>query len=107
MEQLHLLDYVEALRKAQYHFEKIYREKLSEQKQYVPKQTRDVRLQLVDTYRLVLTYTEVNAQATSDKAHLADLLRELNSVRKRYKTNRRKGCHNKSVDSDPSLEPND
>lgn len=83
---LHLTDPVASLRTAQTKFEEAYKERLNEQSSTTPSQAKQLRQQLLDQYQLLVDYTAINAAAHPEKAYLASLRDDLNSIRKRYKT---------------------
>lgn len=84
---LHLADHITSLRTAQATFEEKYKERLTEQVTKTPSQTKALRQEIYALYRLLLDYTAINAVAHPEKAYLTSLRDDLNSIRKRYKTN--------------------
>lgn len=97
IEQLHLTEHIEVLKKAQTQFETVYQSKLQEQKGKKTNQTAPIRKALVERYSLIMKYTAINMQAFPEKTELADLLANLTSIRNRYKTNKRKSSHSKEM----------
>lgn len=82
---LHLTTHVETLTKAHSQFEKVYKERLAEQKGKAPSQNKEVRVKLQEIYDFLVDFTAINAYAYPDKKQYADLRDHLNAIRSRYK----------------------
>ena len=82
---LNLTEHVQNLKAAQAKFEKVYKERLAEQKGKAPIQNKEVRAKLQEIYDFLVDFTAINAYAYPDKKQYADLRDHLNAIRSRYK----------------------
>lgn len=84
--RLHLEVHVESLKQAQAKFEKVYKERVSEQKDKAqPSKNKEIRKELQEIYDFLVDFTAINAYAYPEKKHFADLRDHFNAIRSRYK----------------------
>lgn len=83
--KLHLEEHVESLVNAQKQFEEAYKERLTELKDKVPSQSKQLRMQLQEIYDFLLDFTAIMTYAYPERTHYADLRDQLNTIRSRYK----------------------
>lgn len=86
--RLHLTAHVTSLKQAQKAFEKVYAERLKEQKGKTPSQTRELRLQLQEIYDFLVDFTALYSYAYPELVAFSDLHKQLNVIRSRYKKTR-------------------
>ena len=85
IQALNLTEHIQNLKAAQAKFEKVYKERLAEQKGKAPSQNKEIRAKLQEIYDFLVDFTAINAYAYPDKKQYADLRDHLNAIRSRYK----------------------
>lgn len=83
--QLYLSVQFEHLVQAQSHFDGVYSQRIQEQASKTPGKIRETRGNLVESYNFIIDYTAIMAYGFPEKTEFAQLRKQLNTIRSRYK----------------------